>query len=71
MCLGTAFTHFFTVYGDQNLFNDTVIINNSLFFELATSNNSCMTGALVVLDPVDSSNNVGKQIYNFFTTVQD
>lgn len=36
MCLGTAFTHFFTVYGDSNLFNDSVIINENLLFELAS-----------------------------------
>lgn len=35
MSLGRVFTHFFMVYGDPNLFNETVIINQALQFELA------------------------------------
>lgn len=30
MSLGRVFTHFFSVYGDPNLFNETVIINQAL-----------------------------------------
>jgi len=27
MCIGRAFTHFFMVYGDTSLFNETIITN--------------------------------------------
>ena len=30
-----------------------------------------MARPLVIMDPVDNNNNVGKQIYNFFPVVQD
>jgi hypothetical protein len=35
MWLGRAFTHFFSVYGDSNLFNETILVNGQLMFELS------------------------------------
>ena len=71
MNLGKTFSHFLLVYGEQYSTQHFCIDENSEFaenenmannFGLFNSQNS--TG-LHVTDPINSSNNVGKQTYNF------
>ena len=77
--LGRAFTHFLAVYGDpENGFSTQhlAIDEHCEFVENQSmgSGLSFLTSSgqfsLSVLDPVDPSNNVGKQTYNF-NLVQD
>lgn len=34
MWLGRAFTHFLSVYGDSDLFNESIIVNGQMMFEV-------------------------------------
>ena len=74
--LGRAFTHFLTVYGEQFSTQYFCIDEHCEFVENHNSSSglSFLTSGggsgLSVLDPIDPSNNVGKQTYNF-NLVQD
>jgi hypothetical protein len=70
MWLGRAFTHFLSVFGDSSNFNESIIVSGALRFEMSQEQGQGQR-SLVILDPVDASNNVGKQIYNFFSNVQE
>ena len=76
MNLGKTFAHFLLVYGEQYSIQHFCIDENSEFVEnqnIASHMGlsfSPTNAVLQVIDPVDSSNNVGKQTYNF-DLVQD
>lgn len=77
--LGRVFTQFLLVYGNADMFNENVVISASLGFEQATDENTAFgMGAgvtqgkmLFLQDPIDPTNNVGRQMYNFFSHVQE
>ena len=63
--LGRTFAQFFMVFGDRELFNEQVMINSKSDFEVSNMENTAFcaqncTSMLVIQDPVDFTNNVGK-----------
>lgn len=74
--LGKTFAHFLYVYGEQYSTQHFMIDENSEFAENQANMVSNFglfnptSNVLQVTDPIDSSNNVGKQTYNF-NLVQD
>ena len=63
--LGRVFAQFFAVYGSSDLFNDQVMCSTKSTFEFLSSNDHIeplknMARPLVIMDPVDPNNNVGK-----------
>ena len=74
--LGKTFAHFLLVYGEQFSTQHFCIDENSEFAENQTNVViniglfNPQNTVLQVCDPIDNSNNVGKQTYNF-NLVQD